>query len=155
MGILDRLFKRRDIKAGSTSRGEPNGKGLHPQNATPASTNGVQVACRKCGAQILPSTARKYDGRCAPCASGRDVKEEERIRKDRDARQRARQRELELEWEHNLDGLPQRALLAFAGRCVARIYSLLACFPMSDVAAGMHEVIQKTIYTREGDARGA
>src|SRR4051812_12724560 len=30
----------------------------------------IKVPCSRCGALVLPSTAQKYSGLCAPCSSG-------------------------------------------------------------------------------------
>lgn len=40
-----------------------------------------KVKCTNCGAEILPSTAKKYKGLCAPCARSPDVARERALRR--------------------------------------------------------------------------
>jgi len=42
-----------------------------------------KVECTNCGAKILPYTAKKYRGLCAPCASGESIALERRLRKEK------------------------------------------------------------------------
>ena len=108
--------------------------------------------CSKCGAKILPVTAKKHGGQCAPCASGRDIAKEKKEYQEKEKRRAEIQEPLEREWEDLLGTLPQKALLAFTARCIRRIYFLLVCFPTGIPI--MNNIIQKNIASAEQIAGG-
>jgi hypothetical protein len=113
----------------------------------------VAVICEKCGAQIQPATARKYNGKCAPCAQGRNIAEEKRKREETERIEKEKQRKSEQEWESLLDSLPKKASLAFTARCVRRMYSLLGCAPVG-ITSDAHDCIKRDITNAENAAGG-
>lgn len=110
-----------------------------------------KVKCNKCGTEILPTTANKYKGKCAPCAHGRDIAGEKRQREEIEQARKQKQRKLEQEWEKLLCSLPQKALLALTARCVRRIYSLVKDIPN---LAAIRKPIEETIVRAEKAAGG-
>jgi len=96
-----------------------------------------KVPCKRCGAMILPGTAKRTGGLCMPCREGRPS-QQRGLAMGEEPPTHLESKDPDLLDSSDFEGFPRWARVAFAARCARRVESVLAAIPRAGLGFEEH-----------------